>query len=170
MLTPSTLFELVSGLGTSEERKFFSATQVFFRAATSPSARRCHSVDPGGFHDATDSEHRHSPPPQPEVEPALPVPAPLHVPGDTPRRMRVRRRSSADHLVFQRDPVAHVNRPPAPSPLSFPPTAEEEATVHTSTSTQFVDSPTTSIASLPHVEIPAAARRPYLHLVPQLPR
>ena len=160
-------FSTVSGIGTSEHRKFFSATQIFFRAPSSPSTRRSLSVDPNGFHDATDGEHYHLPPPPPDVEPALPVPAPLYVAGDPPQRggMRVRRRSSADHLVFQRDPVAHLSRPLAPSPLSFRPTAEEEATVHTPTSSHFVESPSTSISSLPHVETPSTARRPHLHLL-----
>ena len=72
--------------------------------------------------------------------------------------MRVRRRSSADHLVFQRDPVAHHNRPSAPSPLSsFPPTSEEEVTAHTPTSAHFVVSPTSSSSSSP-IETPALAR------------
>jgi len=150
-------------MGTSEERKVFSATQVFFRASSSPSARRSFSVDPNGFHDATESEHGQIPPPPPEVEPALPIPAPLYVANDTPQRggRRVRRRSSADHLVFQRDPVAHLGRPLASSPLSFRPTAEEEAIP---SSTPFIESPTTSISSSPNVETPAAARRPHLDL------
>ncbi|KAI0306930.1 hypothetical protein B0F90DRAFT_1683622 [Multifurca ochricompacta] len=72
--------------------------------------------------------------------------------------MRVRRRSSADHLVFQRDPIAHLNRPPAPSPLSFPPTTEEEEMTHTPTSSHFVRSPITSpSSSFPPVETPAPA-------------
>ena len=160
-------FSTVSGIATSEERKIFSATQIFFRAASTPSTRRSLSVDPNGLYDATDSEHYHPPPPPPDAEPALPIPAPLYVAGDPPQRggMRVRRRSSADHLVFQRDPVAHLSRPLAPSPLSFRPTTEEEAIVHTPTSTHFVESPSTSISSLPHVETPSAARRPHLHLL-----
>jgi len=159
-------FSIVSGLGTSEHRKIFSATQIFFRAASSPSTRRSLSVDPNGFHDATDSEHHLPPLPPPDVEPALPAPPPLYVAGDPPQRsgMRVRRRSSADHLVFQRDPVARLSRPLAPPPLAFRPTTEEEATVHTPTSTHFVESPSTSISSLPHVETPSAARRPHLLL------
>jgi hypothetical protein len=143
----------------------YSATQVFFRTAPSPSSRRSLSVEPGLPHHANDSEHQQPPPPllssPPEAEPALPVPPPVHVSADTSQRgrMRVRRRSSADHLVFQRDPVAHLNRPAAPSPLSFPPTSEEEVIAHTPTSTQFVESPSTSISSFPHVETPASARK-----------
>lgn len=72
--------------------------------------------------------------------------------------MRVRRRSSADHLIFQRDPVAHLNRPPAPSPLSLPPTSEEEVTAHTPTSAHSAESPSGSISSIPHVETLASAR------------
>lgn len=161
-------FSIVSGIGTSEERKIFSATQIFFRAASSPSTRRSLSVDPNGSHDATDTEHYHPLPPPSDAEPALPAPAPLYVVGDPPQRggMRVRRRSSADNLVFQRDPVAHLSRPLAPSPLSFRPTTEEEATVvHTPTSSHFVESPSTTISSLPHVEAPSAARRPHLQLL-----
>lgn len=142
----------------------YSATQVFFRAGSSPSSRRSLSVEPGLSHRVNDSEHQQPPPPLPppipDAEPALSVPSPVHVAGDTSQRgrMRVRRRSSADHLVFQRDPVAHLNRPPAPSPLSFPPTSEEEVTAHTRTSAHFVESPSASISSFPHVETPASAR------------
>ena len=142
----------------------YSATQVFFRAASSPSSRRSLSVEPGVSQHAHDNEHQQPPPPLPspphEAEPALPVPSPVHVAGDTSERgrMRVRRRSSADHLVFQRDPVAHLNRPPAPSPLSLPPTSEEEVTAHTRTSAHFVESPSASISLFPHVEMPASAR------------
>jgi hypothetical protein len=161
-------------MGTSEERILYSATQVFFRAASSPSSRRSHSVDPGHSHHANDSEHQQAPPvlppPPPEVEPALPVPSPVHVAGDTSQRgrMRVRRRSSADHLVFQRDPVAHHNRPPAPSPLSLPPTSEEEVIAHTPTSAHFVESPSTSISSFPHVETPASAREVHPPITPTI--
>lgn len=142
-------------MGTSEERKLHSATQVFFRATSSPSSRRSMSVE---HHYAYDSEHQHQrpplPPPPTEAEPALPVPSPVYIAGDTSQRgrMRVRRRSSADHMVFQRDPVAHLNRPPASSPLSFPPTSEEEVIAHTPTSAHFAESPTASISSFPHVE------------------
>lgn len=114
-------------------------------------------MDPNGYHDATESEHGQTPfPPPPEVEPALPTPAPLYVASDTPQRgaRRVRRRSSADHLVFQRDPVAHLSRPLAPSPLSLRPTTEEEVIP---SSTAFIESPTTSTSSSPNVETPAAA-------------
>lgn len=152
--------QMVLGLGTSEERKLHSAAQVFFRAASSPSSRRSLSVEPGLSHYAHDSEHQQSPhpPPPPEAEPALPVPSPVYLTGDASQRgrMRVRRRSSADHLVFQRDPVAHLNRPPAPSPLSFPPTSEEE--LYTPTSAHFAESPTASITSFPHPETLAPAR------------
>jgi arrestin-related trafficking adapter 3/6 len=153
----------VSGLGIPEERKFFSATQVFFRAASSSLSRRSLSVEHGVSHHPNDSEHHHPPlpfpPPPPEAEPALPVPAPVYVAGDASQRgrMRVRRRSSADHLVFQRDPVAHLNRPPAPSPLSFPPT-EEEVIAHTPTSAHFVESPSASTSLFPPVETPASTR------------
>jgi hypothetical protein len=151
-----------------------SATQVFFRAASSPSSRRSLSVEPGLSHHANDGEHQHPhpplpplPPPPAEAEPALPVPSPVHVAGDTSQRgrMRVRRRSSADHLVFQRDPVAHLNRPPAPSPLSFPPTSEEEVIAHTPTSAHFVESPSASIS---HVEAPASARELYPPITPTI--
>jgi len=141
-----------------------SATQVFFRAASSPSSRRSLSVEPGLSHHTNDCEHQQTPPPlplpPPEAELALPVPSPDNVAGDTSQRgrMRVRRRSSADHLVFQRDPVAHLNCPPAPSPLSYPPTSEEEVIAHTHTSAQFVESPSTSISSFPPVETSASAR------------
>ncbi|KAI0265134.1 hypothetical protein BC834DRAFT_196013 [Gloeopeniophorella convolvens] len=113
------------------------------------------SVDPGVSHYTNESEH-HPPDPPPaftpaEIEqPALPAPAPIHLADDTLQRgrMRVRRRSSADHLVFQRDPVALHNRG-APSPLSsFPPTTvPEEDGAPTPTSTQFVQSPTASSSS-----------------------
>jgi hypothetical protein len=147
-------------MGTSEERKLHSATQVFFRATSSPSSRRSMSVE---HHYAYDSEHQQPrlplPPPPTEAEPALPVPSPVYITGDTSQRgrMRVRRRSSADHMVFQRDPVAHLNRPPASSPLSFPPTSEEEVIAHTPTSAHFAESPTASISSFPHVETLAPA-------------
>jgi hypothetical protein len=149
-------------MGTSEERKLHSATQVFFRAASSPSSRRSFSVEPGLSHHSSDSDHQQPPPPfppPPETELAPSVPAPVHIPGDTSQRgrIRVRRRSSADHLVFQRDPVAHLNRSPAPSPLSLPPTSEE-VSAHTPTSAHFVESPFTSISSFPEVETPASAR------------
>lgn len=152
------------GLGTSETRKFFSATQVFFRAASSPSNRRALSVDPGVSHYANESEHYQSPPPfppppppMPEIEHAVTTPAPVHVSDETHRRgrMRVRRRSSADHLVFQRDPVAHHNHPTAPSPLSSSPTTEGAA--HTPTSSHIVPSPASSSSSIPIVETPAPA-------------
>lgn len=148
-------------MGNLEERKLHSATQVFFRA---PSSKRSLSVEPGVSHHVNDSEHQHVhpplPPPPHEAEPALPVPSPVHFAGDTSQRgrIRVRRRSSADHLVFQRDPVAHLNRPPASSPLSFPPTSEEEVIAHTPTSAHFAESPSASISSLPHVETLASAR------------
>jgi hypothetical protein len=74
--------------------------------------------------------------------------------------MRVRRRSSADHLVFQRDPVARLNRPPASSPLSFPPTSEEEVIAHTRTSAHFAESPTASISSFPETLAPARELHP----------
>lgn len=146
-------------MGTSEEQKLFSATQVFFRAASSPSSRRSLSVEPGISHHTNDSEHHQLPPPfpsPPQAEPALP-PASVHVAGDASQRgrMRVRRRSSADHLVFQRDPVAHLNRPPAPSPLSFPPTTEEEVIARTPTSAHFVESPSASTSLFP----PASPRK-----------
>ncbi|KAH9062207.1 hypothetical protein EDB87DRAFT_1559472 [Lactarius vividus] len=156
-----------SGLGTSETRKIYSATQVFFHAASSPSNRRSLSVDPGISHYANESEHHQPPPPFPSsppppfpvIERALTAPAPVHVSDETRQRgRRVRRRSSADHLVFQRDPVAHHNRPPAPSPLSFPPTTEEDAAVHTPTSSHFASSLSSSSSSSPTVETPAAAR------------
>ena len=163
----SNLFWTVSGLGTSEDRKIFSATQVFFHAASEPSTRRSLSVDPGVSHYTNESEHSQPPPPAfrptpPEAEPTLPVPAPIHAAGDAPQRgrMRVRRRSSADHLVFQRDPVAHLNRPAAPSPLSLPPSTEQEETAHTPTSARFVESPTTSTSSFAPVGTPAPARKP----------
>jgi hypothetical protein len=70
--------------------------------------------------------------------------------------MRVRRRSSADHLVFQRDPVAHHNPPLAPSSHSFRPTMEEEVVAHTPTSAHFVESPSSS-TSFVSVETPASA-------------
>ena len=132
---------MVSGLGTSEESKLHSATQVFFHAAPSPSSRRSLSVEPGlyqGFNDP-------------------PLPSPVYVAGDTSQRgrMRVRRRSSADNLVFQRDPVAHLNHPPAPSPLSFPPRSEEEVIAHTPTSAYFVESPSSPISS---IEMSTSAR------------
>ena len=152
----------------------YSATQVFFRAASSPSSRRSLSVEPGASHHANDNEHQQPPPPlpppPPEAEPALPIPSPVHVAGDTSQRgrMRVRRRSSADHLVFQRDPVAHLNRPPAPSPLSLPPTSEEEVTAHTRTSAHFVESPSALISSFPHVETPASARELHPPITPTI--
>ncbi|KAH8988637.1 hypothetical protein EDB92DRAFT_1800510 [Lactarius akahatsu] len=156
------------GLGTSETRKIYSATQVFFHAASSN--RRSLSVDPGISHYANESEHHQPPPPFPSsppppfpvIERALTAPAPVHVADETRQRgRRVRRRSSADHLVFQRDPVAHHNRPPAPSPLSFPPTTEEDATaVHTPTSSHFASSPASSSSSSLAVETPAAAHIP----------
>lgn len=151
-------------MGTSEERRVFSATQVFFRAASSPSSRRSHSVEPGVSQQVGDSEHHQLlPPPVPppfEAEPALPVPAPVHVAGETSRhgRVRVRRRSSADNLVFQRDPVAHHNRASAPSPLSFPPTTEEEVITRTPTSAHFVESPSASTSSSLPFETPVSAR------------
>jgi hypothetical protein len=161
--------ETNSGLGTSETHKIFSATQVFFRAASSPSNRRALSVDPGISHYTNESDHYQSPPPLPpppppflERERALTAPAPVHVADETRQRgRRVRRRSSADHLVFQRDPVAHHNRPPASSPLSFPPTTEEDGATH------FCLSPTSSSSS--SVETPASARTrspPLLHAPP----
>jgi hypothetical protein len=161
-------------MGTSEDRMLYSATQVFFRAASSPSSRRSLSVEPGVSHHANDNEHQQLPlplpPPPPEAEPALPVPSPVHVAGDISQRgrMRVRRRSSAEHLVFQRDPVAHLNRPPAPSPLSLPPTSEEEVTSHTRTSAHFVESPSASISSFPHVEMPAPARELHPPITPTI--
>ncbi|KAI0306931.1 hypothetical protein B0F90DRAFT_1683623, partial [Multifurca ochricompacta] len=79
------------GLGTSEERKVLSTTQVFFRAASSPSTRRSLSVDPGVSHYANESEQYQPPPPPPpppppEIEPALSPPAPIHVADDTSQR------------------------------------------------------------------------------------
>jgi len=154
-------------MGNSGEGKLFSATQIFFQGASSPSSRRSHSVE-----HANDNERRQSPPPLPPpppgTEPALPVPALVHVAGDASQRgrMRVRRRSSADHLVFQRDPVARLNRPLAPSPLSFPPTteAEEEVIARTPTSAHFVESPSAS-TSFPPVETPASAHNQALRIV-----
>ena len=152
-------------MGTSEERRVFSATQVFFRAASSPSSRRSHSVEHGVSQQVGDSEYHQPPPPPPfpppfDAEPALPDPARVHAAGETSRngRMRVRRRSSADHLVFQRDPVAHHNRASAPSPLSFIPTTEEEYVTRTPTSAHFVDSPSASTSSSLPFESPASAR------------
>ncbi|KAH9998367.1 hypothetical protein BJV77DRAFT_749916 [Russula vinacea] len=147
------------GMGTPGERKLFSATQIFFRAPSTPSSRRSLSVEPGA---SSRNEHHQPPPPlpppRPEAVPALPVPVAVHVADDASQRgrMRVRRRSSADHLVFQRDPVARVNRPLAASPLSFPPTTEEEVIARTPTSAHFVESPSAS-TSFPPVETPASA-------------
>jgi arrestin-related trafficking adapter 3/6 len=148
-------FEFVStllfGIGTLEEHKIYDATQVFFRAALSPSTRRCISVDPG----AEPRANRRSPSP-PETERALQAPVPIDLLNDACRRgrMRVRRCSSADHLVFQRDPVERLNRPPAPSPLSFPPAMEEEVATHTPASSHVVQSPHTSTSSIPLFETP----------------
>ena len=152
--------ESISGLGTSETHKIFSATQVFFHAT---SHRRALSVEPGISHYATESEHDQTPPPPPphtEIQRAVTAPAPVHVSDEARQRgrMRVRRRSSADHLVFQRDPVAHHNRPTAPSPLSsFPPTTEEGGAVLTPTSSYSALTPTSSSSSSP-IETPAPAR------------
>lgn len=148
------------GLGTSETHKIFSATQVFFHAASSPSHRRTLSVEPGISHYTNESErYQTAPPPPPpplaEIQRAVTAPAPVYVSDEARQRgrMRVRRRSSADHLVFQRDPVAQSNRPAAPSPLSsFPPTTEEAGAAHTPTS-----SPTSSSSSS-LIETPAPAR------------
>lgn len=148
------------GLGTSETHKIFSATQVFFNAASSPSHRRALSVEPGVSHYTNENEHYQTPPPPPppplpltEMQRAVTAPAPVYVSDEASqrRRMRVRRRSSADHLVFQRDPVAHHSRPTAPSPLSssFPSTTEENGTA-------LVPSPTSSSASS-LIETPAPA-------------
>ena len=154
--------ESISGLGTSETHKIFSATQVFFHAT---SHRRALSVEPGISHYASESEHYQTPPPPPppslaETQRAVTAPAPVHVSDETRQRgrMRVRRRSSADHLVFQRDPVAHHNRPIASSPLSsFPPTTEEGGAAYTPTSSHFVPTPTSSSSSSP-IDTPAPAR------------
>ncbi|KAI9454606.1 hypothetical protein F5148DRAFT_423904 [Russula earlei] len=160
-LQASSCASWTEGLGTTEVRKIFGATQVFFRAASC--ARRSLSVDPGVSHYTNENENGHPPttPPEAEIDPAppaLPVPPPVHANDVNERgRMRVRRRSSADHLVFQRDPVAHLNRPAAPSPLSFPPTTEEEVTTQTPTLVQFVDSPSASVSSFPPVGTPSPA-------------
>lgn len=171
MLVPLPTLITVSGMGTPGERKLFSATQIFFRAPSTPSSRRSLSVEPGA---SSLNEHHQPPPPlpppRPEAVPALPVPVPVHVAGDASQRgrMRVRRRSSADHLVFQRDPVARVNRPLAASPLSFPPTTEEEVIARTPTSAHFVESPSAS-TSFPPVETPASARAFHLPTTPTRP-
>jgi arrestin-related trafficking adapter 3/6 len=157
-------FITVSGMGTPGERKLFSATQIFFRAASSPSSGRSLSVEPGVSRNQHQQPPPPLPPPPPEAETALPVPAYVHVAGDASQRgrMRVRRRSSADNLVFQRDPIARVNRPLAASPLSFPPTTEEEVTP---TSAHFVESPSAS-TSFPLVETPVSARAFHLPTAP----
>jgi hypothetical protein len=79
------------------QHKFFSATQVSFGAASLPSSRQFLSVEPGVSHH--DGHYQLPPLPPPEAKLALPVPAPVHVAGDTSQRsrMRVRRRSSADN-------------------------------------------------------------------------
>jgi hypothetical protein len=150
--------DTLSGLAASEERKLYSVTQVFFRAASSPSTRRSMSVDPGVSLYATDN--RHSPPPTspPETEPALQTLTPIHLLDDVSQRgrMRLRRLSSADNLVFQRDPVAHLNRPSASSPHSYPLATEEAVATHTSTSSHLVQSPT-STSPAPLVETPTPA-------------
>jgi hypothetical protein len=135
-------------MGTLEEHKIYNATQVFFRAASSPSTRRCMSVDPG----ASPSANHRSPPPAspPETESALQPAVPVDLLNDAYQRgrMRVRRRSSADHLVFQRDPIEHLTHPSAPSPRSFPPAIEEEVATHTPASSHVVQSSTTT-SSIP---------------------
>jgi hypothetical protein len=112
------------------------------------------SVDPGVSPYASASPPSTSPP---ETE-SLQTPAPIHLLDSASQRgrMRLRRRSSADNLVFQRDPVAHLNRPLAPSSLSLALATEEVAT-HTPTSSHFVQSPTSSTSSNPLVESPTPA-------------
>jgi arrestin-related trafficking adapter 3/6 len=158
-------FEFVStlflGMGTLEDHKIYSATQVFFRAASSPSTRRCMSVDPGA---SPHANHRSSPPASPpETEPALQSQAPVDLLNDACRRgrMRVRRRSSADHLVFQRDPVERLTHPSAPSPLSLQPAVEEEVAMHTPTSSHIVQSPIPSTSTpLPETPTPPCRSTP----------
>ncbi|KAI0248701.1 hypothetical protein BJV78DRAFT_1233666 [Lactifluus subvellereus] len=141
------------------EVKIYSTTQVFFRATSSPSARRSMSVERGV---SPDSEHYQPPlppPSPPETEPALPAlpaPAPIRLADGASQRgrMRVRRRSSADHLVFQRDPVARLNRPLASSPLSLPSATEEEVATHTPTSSHVVQSHVVSTSLFPPAKAP----------------
>jgi hypothetical protein len=114
------------------------------------------SVDPGVSPYANEHQQPSPPPTSPAETGPLQTPAPIHLLDSASQRgrMRLRRRSSADNLVFQRDPVAHLNRPLAPSQLS-PPLATEEEVIPTSS--HVVQSPTTPTSSTPLVETPSPA-------------
>ncbi|KAI0061210.1 hypothetical protein BV25DRAFT_807582 [Artomyces pyxidatus] len=106
-----------------ETRKLFSASQVFFHAQSTPSSsRRTLSVGPGlSFY-------------RDEFENAMVSGDHDHVADDPhPRgRDRVRRRLSADHTMFQRDPVLLHHSPRSPTPMYSPeyPPPPEESMVH----------------------------------------
>ena len=100
-----------------EKRDLFSVTQTFFQAPRGHPARRALSVGPGLSHYANEAElidHRLPPSPSPTHDQS---PAHLYHSIDPPRgRERIRRRLSADELIFRREPLQEV-RSPSPTPL-----------------------------------------------------
>ncbi|THH13670.1 hypothetical protein EW146_g6579 [Bondarzewia mesenterica] len=113
----------------AEEHKIFSASQIFFRAPSTPSSsvRRALSVGPGLAFYRDELEHVDIPlehertidssPDVPSRQNSTTESAPE---GDMPiRRGRdtARRRLSADRTVFQRDPVINRTNSRSPTPL-----------------------------------------------------
>ncbi|ETW74835.1 hypothetical protein HETIRDRAFT_482638 [Heterobasidion irregulare TC 32-1] len=125
----------------TEEHKIFSATQVFFRAPSTPSSsiRRALSVGPGLSFYRDELEHTDSSPERdhdPDSTrdrsrdyftgvPRRQTHAPDGAGGvdEIVRRGRdtARRRLSADRTIFQRDPVLHRTNSRSPTPLYTPP-------------------------------------------------
>ena len=135
----------VSGVGArrtevTEEHKIFSATQIFFRAPSTPSSsiRRALSVGPGLSFYRDELEHTDSSPERDHDAdsardrshdyfagvPRRQTHAPdgAGVVDETVRRGRdtARRRLSADRTTFQRDPVLHRTNSRSPTPLYTP--------------------------------------------------
>ncbi|TFY51059.1 hypothetical protein EVG20_g11187, partial [Dentipellis fragilis] len=155
-----------------EEHKIFSATQTFFKASTTPSpaARRTLSVGPGlaYYRDERDHDlppHTHTPPHNAVAGPSEP--------DDTVRRGRdrTRRRLSADHSIFQRDPVEHHPNSRSPTPLHSPGFSPEHTPPYTPIAVEAPvsfrsHSPTSARSSVSYIPSPAA----HPHEVEVVPR
>jgi hypothetical protein len=97
-------------------------TRSYFNGERRPlsASRQCHSVDPCGFHDA----NRGTPPnststTSSRTRSTSSSPSPCHRRHRSENARLKTPKCRPDHRVFRRDSVAHVNCPPASSPLSF---------------------------------------------------
>ncbi|KAA1470394.1 hypothetical protein DENSPDRAFT_923149 [Dentipellis sp. KUC8613] len=156
-----------------EEHKVFSATQTFFKASTTPSpaARRTLSVGPGLMYYRDERDHDHPLPAH--TPPRNAVAGPSELDGAIRRgRDRTRRRLSADHSIFQRDPVEHHLNSRSPTPVHSPGFSPEHTPPYTPIAVEAPVSfhshtPTSARSSVSY--IPALAA-PHPHEVEVVPR